>query len=215
MGFLKMFNIKFMVATAGFTILSLTGTLAGTLAGAMTSMPGMQMDSAGKVAVHGMFAFGEKTLYLSHLPMFHPPHDYQVIVEAVLDEKGMEAYAKAKKGNLDQMVTIVPEPFSLQAMIKHPMKLHADLYKGHFERGGVLLAKSVIVTIVKIVHVHKLGESSPNAEPLISFGEGDERYQAHFIQAAPDFDEIERLPSQNGQSAGVSKVIYREDQDLE
>jgi hypothetical protein len=35
-------------------------------------------------AVHGMLVVGEGQLFLSHLPMFHAPHDYQIIMEVRL-----------------------------------------------------------------------------------------------------------------------------------
>ena len=34
---------------------------------------------ADRPSVHGMLLFGKENLYASHLPMFHAPHDYQVI----------------------------------------------------------------------------------------------------------------------------------------
>ena len=35
-------------------------------------------------AIHGMLMVGTQTIFLSHLPMFHRPHDYQVILEVGL-----------------------------------------------------------------------------------------------------------------------------------
>jgi hypothetical protein len=40
-----------------------------------------QASAQDQPAVHGMLLVGEETLYLSHLPMFHSPHNYQVILE--------------------------------------------------------------------------------------------------------------------------------------
>jgi hypothetical protein len=40
----------------------------------------------GTEGVHGMLLFGADTLYLSHLPMFMRPHNYQVILEVVVDD---------------------------------------------------------------------------------------------------------------------------------
>jgi hypothetical protein len=189
------------------SVLCLTGTKA---AAVPMDMPGMDMGvGSNDVAVHGMFAFGEKTLYLSHLPMFSAPHDEQAIFEALFDSKGMTAYAFAKKSNPDQMVTIVPEPFSLLAMIAHPASFKADLYMGHFERGGQKIASGIKVKIVKVVHAHHLGEPSPDSEKEIHFGEPGEMYEAHFISAAPDFDQIDRITSDS-----KSMTIYHEEDDL-
>ena len=36
---------------------------------------------------HGMLLFGEETLYLSHLPMFMSPHNFQVILAVTLNDE--------------------------------------------------------------------------------------------------------------------------------
>ena len=41
--------------------------------------------SEDKPATHGMLIFGTNKIYASHLPMFHSPHNYQVILELDLD----------------------------------------------------------------------------------------------------------------------------------
>jgi hypothetical protein len=37
-------------------------------------------DPNATFGTHGMLLFGEETLYLSHLPMFMSPHNFQVIL---------------------------------------------------------------------------------------------------------------------------------------
>ena len=39
---------------------------------------------ASEPAFHGMVLFGNKTHYISHLPMYHSPHDYQVVAQVSL-----------------------------------------------------------------------------------------------------------------------------------
>ncbi len=146
------------------------------------------------VSIHGMFVFGRSTIYLNHLPMFMPKHDQQAIFEATFDERGSEAYAKA-----GAFVTLVPEPMSLLELIHAPHDFYADLYDGHFERGGTKIAAHVLVHVVTVVHAHRIGAASPQAD--IEVGE----CRAHFITKAPDFDEI---------TCGEVK-IYREDTDLQ
>ena len=65
----------------------------------MTSMPmshdhgghspqtGPQSDHA---AVHGMLMVGEDRSLMSHLPMFHSPHDYQLLLEVNLSAPGSD-----------------------------------------------------------------------------------------------------------------------------
>src|SRR4051812_9463415 len=52
-------------------------------------------------SIHGMVVFGgEKDTYASHLPMFHSPHDRQVILKIALNNlpgsKALEKYTAAK-----------------------------------------------------------------------------------------------------------------------
>ena len=150
---------------------------------------------ADDVSVHGMFVFGRSTIYLNHLPMFMPKHDVQAIFEATFDAQGANAYAKSKSG----LVTLVPEPMSLLELVGSPHDFFADLYDGHFERGGQKIASHIQVHVVRTVHAHKIGAAAPS--PDIQFG----NCQAHFITKAPDFDEI---------TCGGVK-IYREDDDLQ
>ena len=46
-----------------------------------------------KPAFHGMLLFGEETAYFSHLPMFHPNHDYQAIFEVSFSKAGTDPLA--------------------------------------------------------------------------------------------------------------------------
>lgn len=43
-----------------------------------TAQQGHPISATYKTSVHGMLIFGKEKIYASHLPMFHPPHDYQV-----------------------------------------------------------------------------------------------------------------------------------------
>jgi hypothetical protein len=51
---------------------------------------------------HGMALFGEQTAYLSHLPMFMSPHDYQAIFEVTFAKEGgdpLAAYVQDRQEN--------------------------------------------------------------------------------------------------------------------
>jgi hypothetical protein len=56
-------------------------------------------------AFHGMVLFGELTAYLSHLPMFMSPHDYQAIFEVTLAKEGTDllaAYVQDRRENMER-----------------------------------------------------------------------------------------------------------------
>jgi hypothetical protein len=167
-------------------------------------------------SVHGMLLFGTKTTYLSHLPMFHSPHDYQWIFEAQLDAKSTAELAILRKKNLVEKVwTVVPEPFSLPKMAAAPKVFLADIYKGHFERGGTKVLSKASVSIVQHIHFRKLlGNSKPTASSFV-FGKPGEYFSAHSIETPPDFDRIAAVEIQNDGTIRELELIYEETSDLE
>jgi hypothetical protein len=76
-------------------------------------------DAGDRPATHGMLMVGSQQIYLSHLPMFHGPHDYQVIVEADLGQAGNGVYLEDRKSHPSEKIyTLWPqEAFVLPAMI--------------------------------------------------------------------------------------------------
>lgn len=143
-------------------------------------------------AVHGMLVVGTRAIYLSHLPMFHSPHDYQVIFEAELDPSAMQKYLKNKMLSIETIYTLVPQAFVLPVMAQNPRPFMAQLYKGHFERGGELIASSVQVKLKRVVYFKKLqpNEKKPSVASFLLFGNQEEQFMAHFITGKPDFDQI-------------------------
>jgi hypothetical protein len=158
-------------------------------------------------AVHGMLMVGQSKIYLSHLPMFHPPHDYQVVVEAELSQPGLKAYLASHASSDESIYTLVPEPFVLPDMIQNPHPFSAQIFKGHFERGGVMIADNVTVNIKKVIYFKQFSPNDvkPKDPEFISFGEGPEQFLAHVITTKPDYDQILKA---NGES------IYYETGDL-
>ena len=173
-------------------------------------------------SVHGMVAFGgsgalgDSKVLLSHMPMFHSPHDYQVVMSASLDEVGQASFASARSAaNPDALVTVVPEPFALDEFIAHPHSFKASLYAGHFERGGVVIASDVKVTVESIIFAKKIAVGV-KAPPEFSFKESANGfcYSMHVINEVPSFDQIVKSDCRP-RGTGLSSVIYREDQDLQ
>lgn len=143
-------------------------------------------------SVHGMLVVGKSKIYLSHLPMFHSPHDYQAIVEAEFDTTAMAAYLKHKGSDQETVYTLVPESFVLPEMIQHPKPFKAVLFKGHFERGGVEIAGEFKVTIKKVLLLRKFssGEHRSGEANYYVFGNKTEQFMAHKIVKKPDFDHV-------------------------
>lgn len=160
-------------------------------------------------STHGMLLFGEQVTYASHLPMFHAPHDYQVILKLKVDQFtrpssiAFNAY-KAAQAQGKTLFTIEPEKMDLTKVISgEKTSFIANIYDGHFEQGGALLGKQVF-NIEKVVFSKKLNAQEPagNFDQYIVFGELagavpafriSEFYAAHLIGGKPNLDAIVKV----------------------
>lgn len=151
------------------------------------------MGQADKPSVHGMLIFGKEKCYASHLPLFHAPHNYQIILELELDKTGKAQFIKDQKIHPEfTTYTIEPEKFILPEMIKTPRPFKVNIYRGHFERGGTLIAKQITVTIKQVVYFKKFdpAEAKESDAKFIVFGNSKEQFAAHHITNHPDFEQI-------------------------
>lgn len=141
---------------------------------------------------HGMLLFGKKSNYISHLPMFHSPHDYQVIAQVEMLNKGSEQtlakYEEAKKKQT--LFTLVPELMDLSKVVSGEItSFGAIIYKGHFERGGTPIG-SVKVNISKKIIGEKIAKGKGASLEFKCFGHDDEYFVAHMIKGQPTYDAI-------------------------
>ncbi len=159
-----------------------------------------------------MLLFGKEKVYVSHLPMFHSPHDYQLIAELELPEHALLTYLKAKENHPEETVfTLVPESFVLPEMVAHPRAFQASLVRGHFERGGTEIVGNVTVKIGKVLHFRKFAPDAirPAQATYLLFGNSKESFLAHFISKRPDFDQVVELsdglpPALQGEAVQVA-----------
>lgn len=154
-------------------------------------------------AVHGMLVFGEQSIYFSHLPMFHKPHDYQALMQIQWPEDVSKMYLQDKKQHPDVIYTFVPRPMVLPDVVLGQQSFQGDLYRGHFEQDGQVLQKNISVQIKSVVYFQKLDPSStrPTALTYLFFGEHGEYWLAHLITAQPDFDQILSVSAAEGSSS--------------
>jgi hypothetical protein len=146
---------------------------------------------------HGMALFGGKQgLYASHLPMFHAPHDYQVVLQIHLAEPKLDAALKNRLDGNTALWTIAPEKFDLDRLAHgaaQPLqRFQADLVLGHFEQGGQTQYRSATVLVDKVWLFRQLSpevKSSPVAR-YVQVGNGTQRYLIKEIDSRPDFDHI-------------------------
>jgi hypothetical protein len=174
-------------------------------------------------ATHNMLVVGEKTVFLSHLPMFDgliednsdytSMHRYQVILEArfIRDRKDVtNLYTQDRASNASiKMYTLQPARFVLARLFPQnggAPKLRsfpAAIFRDHLERNGEIIKglEDVVVKVNKVVHARKFDPSQEKPAQLeyFLFGKGDELFLAHLITRPPDFDQI----------VGVKTVSHR------
>jgi hypothetical protein len=153
-----------------------------------------------KPSTHGMLVFGKEKIYASHLPMFHSPHDYQIILELEFDKTTQTLFVTDQENNPEYSTyTIEPEKFVLPEMIHNPKPFKANLYRGHFERGGTKIASDINITIKTVIYYDKFNTNKARtaANTFISFGNEKENFIAHQISNKPDFDQIIQIKKAN------------------
>lgn len=170
-----------------------------------------------KAAVHGMLLFGESQIYASHLPMFHSPHQYQVILELELESSLLKVFKADQKLNHGQATyTIEPEKFILPEMIKSPKAFKVNLYRGHFERGGVKLASEKIITIKNVIYFKPFELENPRMtqSQYLVFGNSKEQFMVHIISNRPDFDHLVKISTVSNGSFSDTLVLNRVENQL-
>lgn len=148
---------------------------------------------------HGMLFFGtQDSFYISHLPMFHKPHDYQAIVEVRLPQKEREKYLQALKSQ-GGIFTFAPQgDFVLPEVITQKKPITGTLYQGHFERGGSELFTAEL-ELIRVVFYKKItpDEKKLKEKRFVIFGNEKEYFLAHEIFGRPNVDEILTLKGPN------------------
>jgi hypothetical protein len=154
---------------------------------------------------HNMMVVGERSTFLSHLPMFMSPHNFQGILEVSFTKDGKsvdEIYFKDRQSHPDvKMYTLQPGPikpakvfgFDFEQPTSH--SFNGKVFRGHLERGGQVIngLGEVGVTVKRVVYSQKFDlKQLQKSEELeyILFGSGQELFLAHVISAPPDFDQI-------------------------
>ena len=123
------------------------------------AMTGMAMPAAKQHmptwGTHGMAMFGGKNgLYAAHLPMAHPPHDYQAIFTFHVADAKIDAALRQRLAASHTLWTIAPEKFELNRLdpaSRNPLKqFKADLVLGHFEQDGKTEYHDVTIVVDQI-----------------------------------------------------------------
>jgi hypothetical protein len=143
---------------------------------------------------HTFVLFGTKTLYISHLPLFQPPHDYQVVMAVTL-ETALGAYLQDRTTTGSVLYTAGPAPFVLPTLIApgaaSSFRVSADVYRGDLEQGGLRIASGAL-SAPRSIHFRRLDPTAPRPPELVYllFGSSSEAFLVHVFTTRPDFDQI-------------------------
>jgi hypothetical protein len=167
------------------------------------------------MGVHGMALFGGRDgLFASHLPMFHVPHDYQVILQIQVTDAAIDVAVRNDLERNPSLWTIEPEAFDI-ALINNKTKplrhFKATLYRGHFERGGKAVHSQIDVQITSVLRFQKLDvrlrkASSVNYQLVQS---GQSAFLVKLIQQRPDFDQILRLKLLDSKPSATQQIALQ------
>jgi hypothetical protein len=164
-----------------------------------------------KPSIHGMLIFGKEQVYASHLPMFHSPHNYQIIIKLQLSPQQKKKFVTDQQQHPEMTTyTIEPERFVLPDMMKKQKKFKANLYRGHFERGGVKIADSITFTIADVVYLEKFDavKNDTARNEYIFFGNAKEKFLAHRITRPVDFDQVIQVQQDTHWLVEDRNVVY-------
>jgi len=86
-----------------------------------------------------------------HMALYAKPHDFQLLYKLVLSEE------QKTHINRHAFQTLLPDNFDLQRLIRgEKLEISADLYTGHFERGGEKIARFNKVVFEKQLYKNQL-----------------------------------------------------------
>lgn len=149
---------------------------------------------------HGMAVFGGREgLYASHLPMFHTPHDSQVLLRFHLADAAADKALRDTLARDPKLWTFDPEAFDLLRLAPgHAQPLRefkARFFEGHFERGGKPQAAEQRVVVDEVLLFRRLNPARREAASgrYWLIGRGSEWFAFKLIDRRPDFDHIVKL----------------------
>ncbi len=167
---------------------------------------------------HGMVLFGGADgLYASHLPMYHAPHDYQVVLRLRMADAAQDAQLRARLQERVALWTLDPQKFAIDRLAPDAATalntFKAGVVLGHFEQDGVTQHAAADFVIEEVLHYRQLPMQPGVASKAnyLQFGKAQRRYLVKLIESRPDFDHIFIVDSRPGQGKMLGTVYYNTD----
>ena len=141
------------------------------------------------VGTHGMVLMkAADHLIASHMPLNHPVHGQQLILELTVDSQ----YQPALHALLDssQLVSLLPETFDLNRLATGELtSFKADVFDGHFERYGSRLLSNATFSVKQILLSSSIRPVGNGSYYLLELS-GNESLLVHRIGELPSYDQI-------------------------
>ena len=139
---------------------------------------------------HGMVLVGNgANLYVSHLASYRAPSNVQLIYS--VDSKSLPLINLVRDA---EVVTLKPKSFNLQRLIRgEALDIVADVYMGHYQRGGLLTFKDMSISLETQLYLRVLDqmEKSHIRHKYDSIElANNQRLLVHQIQTAPSYDQL-------------------------
>lgn len=156
-------------------------------------VPSWLLAAEGRFGMHGMVLFGgQDGLYASHLPMFHAPHDVQVVLKLRFADATLDRAMRARLDGTTALWTLAPERFALDRLAPgadRPLAdFAADVVEGHFEQGGVVRHRQARVAVEQVILYRQL-DGAPSVRMTSRYVPVG-RFLVKLIDSRPDLDHI-------------------------
>ena len=171
-------------------------------------------------AVHGMVLFGSDTIYASHIPMYHVPHDWQALFQVTLSHPTVDAkalYLQQVASGVQPFITIEPSPLVLTKLLNGQIhSFAASLYRGTFEEDSQKLLQGMTVTVKTVLfqqHLSLDAAALPRLTYLLIPTSLTSAMLVHRISAPDNFDQIVQVktvatPLPTTPTGTVSTVVF-------
>jgi len=139
---------------------------------------------------HNLVLFNKgSAIYASHLVSYEEPNNVQILYK--LEVKDISLIQLVRDADL---VTIKPKAFNLERMMRgEKFELTADVYLGHFNRGGLLTYENLSISFHKKLYhrvMDNLEQSNNRQKYDVVQLPRNERIIVHQIQFPPSYAQI-------------------------
>jgi hypothetical protein len=175
---------------------------------ALLALPLLARAAEASYGSHGMVLFGGRDgLYASHLPMFHAPHDVQVVLRVHFADAQVERAVRTRLDGGTDLWTLDPEPFALARLAPRastPLTgFMANVVEGHFEQGGQTRHAHAAVVVDEVLLYRPLSPAAA-VRPVATYVPVGS-FLVKLVDARPDFDHIVRLQAPAAAPVSVAK----------